>query len=156
MCTTCCSSGVPMYWESLQDWTFSWISSAKRWNKVYEEDCLDFKNICLGIETLIWKCNFITYLSVTSNRTGFDIIFLFSTTLKIFHHNATFDGLADEFNDYFSDGKNMNVKFNRNVNILLRLWANRHTTPEDRVQTSCWWLVFLHLSWDNTKVSISF
>ena len=40
-----------------------------------------------------------------STKTAFDIDFLYSMTLKIFHHNATFDGLSAEFNDFFCNGK---------------------------------------------------
>ena len=44
------------------------------------------------------------FVLVVSGQTGFDIDFLYSTTLKIYHHNATFDGLSQEFDDYFSNG----------------------------------------------------
>ena len=38
--------------------------------------------------------------SVISRKTAFEIDFLFSTTLKIYHYNASFDSLSSEFNDF--------------------------------------------------------
>ena len=59
--------------------------------------------------------------AVVSRKTAFDIDFWYSITLKIYHHNASFDSLSAEFNDYFCNGKDdMNVNFSDffMINIL--------------------------------------
>ena len=72
--------------------------------KMYEENCLDPQKVFLGLDFLYKMFSTFSFL-VVSGQTAFDIDFLFNTTLKIYHHNATFDGLSSEFNDYFSNGK---------------------------------------------------
>ena len=58
--------------------------------KIFEEDCLQNK-----------------YL-VTSRKTAFSISLLYNTTLKIYHHNGTFERLSSEYNDFFNFGIQLN------------------------------------------------
>ena len=57
-------------------------------SKVFESYCLDPSQVFL----------------VVSRKTAFDIDFLYEMTLKIYRHNATLEGLSEEFNDFFCDG----------------------------------------------------
>ena len=54
--------------------------------KVFEKDCLE------------------NNLLVISRRTALSVPWLYSTTLKIYHFNATFDKLASEYNDFHNFG----------------------------------------------------
>ena len=39
---------------------------------------------------------------IVSRVTAFEVDFLFRMVLKVYHHNATWEGLADEYNDLHS------------------------------------------------------
>ena len=43
-------------------------------------------------------------ISVVSRETAFDIVFCRKMILAVYHHGATFEGLADEFNDEHCTG----------------------------------------------------
>ena len=43
-------------------------------------------------------------ISVISNQTAFDVDFCFRMVMSTYHHAATFEGLADEFNDLHCKG----------------------------------------------------
>jgi hypothetical protein len=73
--------------------------------KVYEDDCLDPSNVFLGMKVRIdQSAYFMISFIVVSRKTAFDIDFLYSMTLKQYRHNATLEGLSDEFNDFFCEG----------------------------------------------------
>ena len=42
--------------------------------------------------------------SVITSQTGFDVDFCFRMVMSTYHHAATFEGLADEFNDLHCKG----------------------------------------------------
>ena len=42
---------------------------------------------------------------VVSRKTAFDIDYLYETSLSIYHHKATFQGIAEAFNDAHNIGK---------------------------------------------------
>ena len=72
--------------------------------KVYEDDCLEPHYVFLGV-FLNYSYNMLIFtFLVVSRKTAFNIDFLYNMTLKIYRHNATMDGLSDEFNDFFCDG----------------------------------------------------
>ena len=54
--------------------------------KIYDKDCLE------------------NALLVVSRKTAFSIPWLYGATLKIYHFNATFDCLAQEYNDFHNFG----------------------------------------------------
>ena len=66
---------------------FHGYSIKKGGSKIYDNDCLQQK-----------------YL-VVSRKTAFSIPMLYSTTLKVYHHNGTFDCLASEYNDFQNFGE---------------------------------------------------
>ena len=55
--------------------------------KLYEDDCLTNKVL------------------VISNVTAFEVDLCFRLVMSVYHHNATWEGLADEFNDIHCKGK---------------------------------------------------
>ena len=66
---------------------FYGYSIGKGGMKLYDKDCLE------------------NPILVVSRKTAFSIPWLYSTTLKIYHFNASFDRLASEYNDYNNLGR---------------------------------------------------
>ena len=70
--------------------------------KLYEQDAL--RNKSLGEDILVFYRSIILTISVISNQTAFDVDFCFRMVMSTYHHAATFEGLADEFNDLHCKG----------------------------------------------------
>ena len=57
------------------------------------------------VTNTILKQKNITSFSVITNQTAADVNFCFRMVLAVYYHAATFEGLADEFNDTHSKGQ---------------------------------------------------
>ena len=74
--------------------------------KILEDSCLESEKSFLG-KSKYFFCEYtlMNYvLSVVGRKTAFDLDYMFATSLKIYHHNSTFESLASEFNDFHCDG----------------------------------------------------
>ena len=70
--------------------------------KIFEEDALQNKTLGERYDT---ETKNITSFSVITNQTAADVNFCFRMVLAVYYHAATFEGLADEFNDTHSKGQ---------------------------------------------------
>ena len=76
--------------------------------------------------------------SVISSQTAFDVDFCFRMVMATYHHAATFEGLADEFNDLHCKGilfKTQSallfIKYCTNMSINIRV-SQKNTFFSDR------------------------
>ena len=92
--------------------------------KIYEKDAL--RNKSLGEEFILLMCwlpkHWFWWISVVSSQTCFDVDFCFRLVMSTFHHAATFEGLADEFNDLHCKG----VTYQHQRHIVLLAPAGAH------------------------------
>ena len=51
------------------------------------------------------------YHPVVSRDTSFDLSFMFSMVLRIYHHNASFESLAEEYNNFNNSGRSTFIQF---------------------------------------------
>ena len=71
--------------------------------KLYEQDALRNKSLGETFWFFIYR-SITLIISVISNQTAFDVDFCFRMVMSTYHHAATFEGLADEFNDLHCKG----------------------------------------------------
>ena len=72
------------------------------WNNKYDEE-----GFWISHDDVALACNIsgtANIISVVSRETAFDIVFCRKMILAVYHHGATFEGLADEFNDEHCKG----------------------------------------------------
>ena len=106
-------------------------------SKVFESYCLDPSQVFL----------------VVSRKTAFDIDFLYEMTLKIYRHNATLEGLSEEFNDFFCDGNKICFFLCKIIkSMFTRLRFREWRALESRSTKTSRWLVHILVPWAESEV----
>ena len=91
------------------------ISMQYMWNNKYDEE-----GFWISHDDVALACNIsgtANIISVVSRETAFDIVFCRKMILAVYHHGATFEGLADEFNDEHCKGISFWICHNKSFAI---------------------------------------